>query len=281
MATKEDQIYVLAIDSISFQESEVCIAYLGLFGVEAIEERTEGLNVYSESLEELNELAYKLRQNLGFLSEKKTSIQQIPSRNWNQEWEKSFSPIIVDDFCTVYAGFHHIQINTPYSILINPEMAFGTGHHETTYLMMQKMRSIAFENCEVLDFGTGTGILAILAEKLGASGVLAIDNDQNAIDCAKKCMVLNDSKSIKCVVSDISIVKNRSNYNIILANINRNVLLNDASTLYQVNTKGGHLLLSGIMLKDFNKIDEAYQNCGYQFVESVQKGEWLCLHYSK
>jgi len=201
----------------------------------------------------------------------------IPVQNWNALWESNFEPVIVDDFCTIRAHFHDIKVATPYDIVITPKMSFGTGHHATTQLVMSQMRDIDFSGKEVLDFGTGTGILAILAEMLGASYILAIDNDEWSVENAEENITRNGCKAVSVVNGSIEDIKNRRHFNIILANINRHILLANMAALYARLTEGGMLIMSGLLSDDQGIILESAEDQGFKLMKITERNGWISI----
>jgi ribosomal protein L11 methyltransferase len=171
-------------------------------------------------------------------------INTIPATNWNEVWESNFRPLIIKDQCHVRATFHDSRPEFPYEIIIDPKMAFGTGHHQTTAMMMEYMLEIDFSGTTVLDMGCGTGILGILASKLGANEVFCIDYDAICFDSSIENALLNHSENIKSLCGSKEVIPDLS-FEIILANINRNILLDQIARYAEVLTPGGKLFLSG------------------------------------
>jgi ribosomal protein L11 methyltransferase len=199
----------------------------------------------------------------------------VAKKNWNEEWERSFDPVNVEDFCVIRASFHAPVFSAKYEIIITPKMSFGTGHHATTFLMIKAMREINFANKSVLDFGTGTGLLSILAEKLGATEIVAIDIDDCSIENAKENIGLN-------MASKIQVEKNDRipalTTDIILANINKHVILGHLPVMKQQLAPAGVLLLSGLLMEDVEEIREATQKHGFKEVRFFDKDDWICVH---
>ncbi|WP_257668092.1 50S ribosomal protein L11 methyltransferase [Parapedobacter tibetensis] len=171
-------------------------------------------------------------------------VNEILPQNWNEVWESNFEPVVVADQCYIRATFHAPEPSYPYEIIIDPKMAFGTGHHQTTSLMIHYMLETTFFGKSILDMGCGTGILAILAAKLGASSVLAIDNDPVSVASVEENKALNGVEHILTQCGSIDLVANQQ-FDIILANINRNILLNQLGTYSQTLKIGGILYMSG------------------------------------
>jgi len=203
----------------------------------------------------------------------------VENINWNKQWEESFEPVTVDDFAAIRAGFHQPISNVQYEIVITPKMSFGTGHHATTYLMMQQMRALDIAGKSVIDFGTGTGVLAILAAKMGAGSVLAIDNDDWSIENAKENIAQNNCTKISIEKADVFPAGKK--YDIILANITLNVILDNLSAIATASVAGTQLLFSGFLKNDEPALITALQKAGLNYLSSSQKGEWMVIAAAK
>jgi len=201
--------------------------------------------------------------------------QALPERNWNEEWEKNFQPVIVGKFCAIRASFHAPVPEVQLELVITPKMSFGTGHHATTYMMIQAMEQLDFKGCTVLDFGTGTGVLAILAEKLGAKEVLAIDHDPWSIDNAREN--IKENHSVKVRIEKLDTLPSDTLFDIILANINKHVILKELSSMGQQLKKGGVILLSGLLDEDFQDIENESLKNDLPISERMNEGRWICL----
>lgn len=202
------------------------------------------------------------------------SSTEVEEKNWNEEWERNFQPVVVNDFVAVRAHFHEPIKGVQHEIVITPKMSFGTGHHATTHMMMQQMKSIDFQNKTVFDFGTGTGILAILAEKLGALKITAIDVDNWSIENAEENFSRNN-----CTKINVSLSSNIPNeqFDIILANINRNVILEYMPQLVKSLNEKATILFSGLLLADENDIKAAAEKNGLLFVNQTERQGWISL----
>ncbi|RYY40781.1 MAG: 50S ribosomal protein L11 methyltransferase [Chitinophagaceae bacterium] len=228
-------------------------------------------------------LAYIEAQNFepeafaGLLKDFPFTVETIGARNWNAEWEKNFPPVIVNDFVAVRAHFHEPISGVRHELLITPKMSFGTGHHATTWQMMQAMETLDFTGKRVFDFGTGTGVLAILADKLGASEVIAIDNDQWSLENAEENCVRNASRNVKVALS--ADLPEGERFDIVLANINRNVLIDYADYLQKAVVPGGYLLLSGLLIEDRGAIEEVYTARGFVPQRYTERGNWISLGF--
>ncbi len=206
----------------------------------------------------------------------------IAAQNWNEVWESNFEPIKIADFVGVRADFHLPTEGVIFDLVINPKMAFGTGHHETTYMMMQTMRDLHFQGQKVLDYGCGTGILAILAAKLGATDIEAVDIEDWSFENTLENAAINGvSPAITAFCGTLSAISRRD-FDIILANINRNVILESLSTLktmlQNVDTEGEkHLLISGFLKEDENIMLQNVAEQGFKVRQTLQRGQWLCM----
>ncbi len=256
---------------------EVVNYHLENLGVSSIEERSEDELVYFEvEVFEATKDAI-----LELLNDNNIAFQQevVEQQNWNAIWEASFQPVNINDFCYVRAPFHAPYGNeTLIDIILEPRMAFGTAHHATTYMMMQEMAEIDFQGKSVFDYGCGTAILAILAEKLGAESLYAIDYDENAVENGIYNAEINHCEKIlveQKVLSDLVLKK----YDVILANINRQVLLDSAIPLKDFLAEDGTLLLSGLLEQDIPLIKETYSSAGWELEKMIAREDWRCLRY--
>lgn len=202
----------------------------------------------------------------------------LPATNWNHEWEKNFEPVIIDDFCGIRASFHEPIKNVQHEIIITPKMSFGTGHHATTHMMVQLMRTVDFTDKYVFDFGTGTGVLAILAGMSGAAGVLAIDNDEWSMLNAGENLSANRCEHVE-LMNTGNIPASKS-FDIILANINKQVI---AGTLKQMSGQlaaNGSMLLSGLLENDFDEIHALAVENGLQLQQQLVRSGWIALKFA-
>ncbi len=211
----------------------------------------------------------------------KYDISVIEDQNWNQQWESSFEPVLVGNFAGVRAAFHPPIKDVAHEIIITPKMSFGTGHHATTFLVMEQMQQIDFKDSHVIDFGTGTGVLAILAEKLGAASILAIDNDDWCISNAKENMAANHAVKIELEKAGSLFTSKKAD--IILANINLNVILDNLAAMAACCNRNGIVVFSGLLSADEKKLLPAFETHGFQLECITEKGNWISLrtHYTK
>lgn len=258
--------------------SEILTALLADLGFDSFSQNETGVDAYI--LSELdNEKAVK---ELEFDDFTFSYIRtEIPKTNWNEEWEKNFNPVYVEDLVCIRAHFHPKAENIKHDIVITPKMSFGTGHHDTTWLMSKTMFSLDFKNTAVLDMGCGTGILVILAEQLGATKLLGIDIDDWSIENSIENASINDASDIEFKKGDASLLPKTESFEIILANINKNVLKQDMAAYFNCLKKNGHLLLSGFFTTDIEELKQLAISIGFTFVESYNKNEWAVIKLKK
>jgi ribosomal protein L11 methyltransferase len=202
-------------------------------------------------------------------------VDAVAQQNWNARWEESFEPVLVDDFAVVRAEFHAPVPGVKYDIIVTPKMSFGTGHHATTFMMLQAMKDLAFEGSSVIDFGTGTGVLAILAEKMGASEVWAIDNDQWSINNARENIEANNCTNIHLLLADQMSTEKKAS--IILANINLNVIKANLSNMKASCDKHARVLISGFLAEDEAQMNEILTAANFHIVKNIYKNNWMAM----
>lgn len=207
-------------------------------------------------------------------------VNFLPYKNWNEVWESNFKPIQINDFCGVRAGFHPKFEGVAYEILIDPKMAFGTGHHATTYMVIELMQSIDFDDKVIFDFGCGTGILGILASQMGARLIDAIDYALPAFENTIRNAKVNGVNNIHVVHGTIEKII-REDYDIILANINRKVILETMDALFKKVKQQGIVILSGILQEDREVVKQAAERSGFQLEKELQKDDWIALKLKK
>jgi len=259
--------------------TEILIAELGYAGFESFVENETGVIAYiqkEDCSDDILENIFVLNSNEFSIEYKKEEIEQV---NWNSEWEKNFSPIQVEDKVSIRAPFHE-NPNLEYDIIIEPKMSFGTGHHETTHMMVQHLLDIEVKGKKTLDMGCGTGILAIFAEMKGAMPIDAIDIDNwcylNTIENVER----NNCTKITSYEGDASLLEGKK-YDLIIANINRNILLIDLEIYASCLTNGGTLLLSGFYAEDIPLLDEKASAEGLNLQNEKKRNKWVSLRYLK
>jgi ribosomal protein L11 methyltransferase len=260
--------------------SQILIAQLEETAFESFEETEEGVSAYVQK----DVWSENILNNIEILSNENFKISyttnEIEPVNWNEEWEKNFSPIDVDGICHVRAPFHPAT-NAKYEIVIEPKMSFGTGHHETTHMMIQYLLDLEVANKKTIDMGCGTAILAILAEMKGAHPIDAVDIDNwcylNSIENAER----NNCIHISVYEGDASWLNKGQKYDVFIANINRNILLNDMTTYVNCMNENAVLLLSGFYTEDFEAINECCEKLGLTFESKKERNNWLGLKYIK
>ena len=253
-------------------KKDILIALLSQYAFNGFEEEAFGIKTYIEETAYNEALVRQLADQYDFCYKAKL----IPAQNWNEIWESTFKPIKINNFCAIRADFHPTFEKVKHQITINPKMAFGTGHHETTLSVMEMMQHLNFKNKKVLDYGCGTGILAILANKLGATDILAIDNDPLAYENTLENRAKNGINGIKVALGDLSVVEEEG-FDFILANINRNVILNSLPALFLKTQQGGQVLISGFLKSDESLLTTSVKKIGFSIEQVLQKEEWICM----
>lgn len=261
------------------ETAEILTAFLSDAPFNMFEETPEGIAAYlpgEASPEDAETFLADLREQFEFSWEKTL----IPGQNWNELWESNFTPVVVGDFCAVRADFHQPNPDVQYDLLINPKMAFGTGHHETTWMCLAALEDLPVFGAELLDYGCGTGILAILASKLGAGHIEAVDIEEESwANTLENCAVNNvHNVEVRCgILKDVQ----GRRFDGILANINRNVILDSLPELAARLKPKGWLLCSGILAQDEAVVTDAAIKNGFTTVSVRQRGNWLCIHFQK
>ena len=255
------------------EQKEILIAQLADAGYEGFEEKDNSLDAFIKKKNFdtliLNEISFKYQT--PYTSEK------IAETNWNEVWELNFEPVIVNDYVAIRADFHKPITNTKYEIVITPKMSFGTGHHATTYMMIELMKEIDLTGKSVLDFGTGTGILAILAEKSAAKNIHAIDNDDWSIANAAENFKKNKCKKI--VLKKASAVSSEMKFDVILANINKNVIFENFALLCDRLGPNGQILFSGLLQDDKDEILSIATDLRLKLEKELIRNNWIALQF--
>lgn len=256
---------------------DILVAELGSVGFESFTENEDGVIAFiqkpdwNESL--LNDIQILESDEVGFSYE----VEEIEQVNWNKEWENNFDPIVVENEVSIRAPFHS-NPNLKYDIVIEPKMSFGTGHHETTYLMIKHLMALDLRGKKVLDMGCGTGILAIFTELKGAEQIDAIDIDAWCYENSVENIERNNCQNIKVYQGDASMLKAKA-YDVIIANINRNILLNDIGVYAHSLNANGELYLSGFYTEDVAQINEAVEKSGLVLSAKFERNNWVGLKF--
>ncbi|MNK11395.1 Ribosomal protein L11 methyltransferase [compost metagenome] len=270
-----------SFNAIEEYQQDLLIAELADIGFNTFEEIENGFvafiefNTYDEGKlkDVLNQYEGEFQSNY--------AVAEIEGKNWNEEWEKNFEPLIIDDQCYVRATFHEAKPAYAYEIVIDPKMAFGTGHHQTTTMMMQYILETDVKDKEILDMGCGTAILAILAAKKGASKLVAIDNDEVCYESSIENAALNGINNLTAICGGKEVIPNEQ-FDIILANINRNILLDQIPTYANVLKSGGRIFFSGFYESpDLEMIKQACEPFGIKYVDHKKIGEWVAAYFKK
>jgi len=261
--------------------NDILSATLGEIGFESFVESESGitgyiqLNLFHE--ENLKEMIknFPIEQVEILYSQK-----EMEDKNWNEEWEKNyFQPIVIGNRCVIHSTFHKDIPKAEYDILINPQMAFGTGHHETTSLIIAELLDSELKEKSVLDMGCGTSILAILARMKGASPITAIDIDSWCVENSKDNIELNKVTDVTVELGNANNLKGRTPYDIIIANINRNILLNDMRYYVTCMKKNSEIYMSGFYVSDIPMIKEEAESLGLQFIHFKEKNNWAAVKF--
>ncbi|CAL2085509.1 50S ribosomal protein L11 methyltransferase [Tenacibaculum sp. 190524A02b] len=276
-----DNVYIEYTFKVTPKEpaTEILIAELGNVGFESFVENEQGVTAYIQKQdwnESILEEIFILNSPEFIFEYQNTEVAQT---NWNAEWEKNFQPIQVDDLVSIRAPFHE-NPNLRYDIVIEPKMSFGTGHHETTHMMVQHLLNLDLDDKKVLDMGCGTGILAIFAEIKGAKPIDAIDIDKWCYENSIENVERNKCQEINVYQGDAKLLIDKK-YDVIIANINRNILLNDMETYINSLNEEGTLLLSGFYKEDISIIDSNVIKYGLSLYKTIERNNWVALRYQK
>ncbi|CAN5438039.1 50S ribosomal protein L11 methyltransferase [soil metagenome] len=257
--------------------AEILMAEVAEAGFDTFQENEKGFEAYTEEkkvdtplLEQIKE-KYKNVEPLIFFQDK------VQKQNWNEEWEKNVETVIVEDECIIRAEFHKIDKKYPYEIIITPRMSFGTGHHQTTYLMVKNQLKIDHKGKSVMDAGCGTAILSIMASKRDAKNIEAFDIDEWSIENGEDNARINHCSNIVIRRGTIRDFSWPAKFDIVLANINKNVLLDEMKSYSENLANGGYLLLSGFYTRDIADLVEEAQKHGFLEQKRDERETWACL----
>ena len=272
---------VFSFDKIEEYQQDLFIADLADIGFDTFDQSEHGVTAFAikENFEEktLKEVI------IAFADDFKTqyTLVDVADENWNLEWEKNFSPLVIADACYVRATFHTPQPQYPYEIIIDPKMAFGTGHHQTTTMMLEYILAADVKDKNILDMGCGTGILAILAAKMGAKELIAIDYDEVCSESTKENAALNHIENIKALCGSKGAIP-KQQFDVIFANINRNILLDQIARYAQALVTAGKIFFSGFYLEpDLEMITAECAKFGISYVDHKQEENWVAAQFVK
>jgi len=260
--------------------ADILVARLNEIEFESYCEDENGLRAYVQT-HLLDENAVKeIINEVAKLCELSSTTTKVKQENWNEKWENNFEPVYINDKCVIRAHFHAAFTDIEHEIIITPKMSFGTGHHETTYLVMNEMFGIDFVDKSVLDMGSGTGVLAILAAKLGSTSIIGIDFDEWAYENSVENSQINEISTINFIHGDANLIADAT-FDIILANINRNIILQDIAIYVKAMNTNSEIIFSGFLKQDIPLILEKSKQLGLDLVASKHKNKWQMLHLKK
>lgn len=267
----------ISYEGLTQEEKELLLASLYDLGFDSFLEEEDSVKAYIPAGSVLDIHSEWIRS--FFLSRNlkpKLTVKNIPQKNWNSEWEKNYNPVIVDNRCAIKTSFHNIP-ELEYNIVINPEMAFGTGHHETTRMMVRHILDMDIKGKRVLDMGCGTGILGILAAMKGAAIITAIDIDEIAVNNTLANFTKNNIREGFDVIKGDGSQLPENYFDIILANINRNIILKDINNYYTSLKQPGSLVISGLLAEDEPTVRIACEQTGFTYISSSYENRWISL----
>ena len=270
-----DTYFKISFSNLAPGLSDVLIAMLSEQGYEGFEEEDDALAAFIPATDFQEEILSSIVSNFNLVYTKAF----VQPQNWNAIWEQSFEPVVLPGFAAVRASFHDAIPGLPYDIVITPKMSFGTGHHATTLQMMQLMRELDMKHKKVFDFGTGTGVLAILAEKMGASDVVAIDNDAWSIENTIENIACNDCNCIRALRDDQPPTLEK--FDIVLANITRSALIQHMEAISHCMHDGAFLLVSGFYADENHLLEASAASCGLAPVKSSSEKDWSAIQFVK
>lgn len=259
---------------------EIAVAELAELGFESFSETDDIINAYIPADGYVAEAVTGYLEALSCDHGLQWSINRVAERNWNEEWERSYEPVVIEGRCRVRAPFHEPSGEYPYELVIEPRMSFGTAHHETTYLVIAMLLDTPVSGKQVLDMGCGTGLLALLAGRMGASRVVAIDNDEWAVSNAADNMERNGAPHITVIRGEASDIPKPS-FDVVLANINRNILMADMPAYAGATCPGGVLILSGFYEEDMPVIRQSAEGCGFRYDSHSARNRWVAARFRK
>ena len=253
---------------------------LGTIGFDSFMDTDDGLEAYCKEQDYKETELDEILQMEQFANVSLLKKELIPDQDWNATWEASYEPVVINKLCRIRAPFHQVEGSYKYDLIIEPKMSFGTAHHETTSQIIELMLQSDFTGLDVLDMGSGTGVLAILAKKLGSATTVAIDNDEWAYRNALDNIRLNNENEIVVELGDADSLNNRQ-FDLILANINRNILLRDMKEYVKCLLDGGKIFFSGFYEEDLKLIAKEAESLGLKYISHVTKNNWTAAVFMK
>lgn len=253
---------------------------LGTIGFDSFMDTDDGFEAYCKEQDYKETELDEILQMEQFANVSLLKKELIPDQDWNATWEASYEPVVINELCRIRAPFHQVEGSYKYDLIIEPKMSFGTAHHETTSQIIELMLQSDFTGLDVLDMGSGTGVLAILAKKLGSATTVAIDNDEWAYRNALDNIRLNDENEIVVELGDAGSLNNRQ-FDLILANINRNILLRDMKEYVKCLLDGGKIFFSGFYEEDLKLIAKEAESLGLKYISHVTKNNWTAAVFMK
>ena len=260
--------------------SDMIMTELADIGFDSFEENESGFMAYIPENLYLKDLPERIVDHYSKKARIVLREKILPAQNWNEEWEKNFQPVEIANKLYIRAEFHPEKKGFEHQIIIQPKMSFGTGHHETTYLVSELLLDMDLKNKKVLDMGTGTGLLAILAMKLGAKSVKAVDIDEWSVTNSQENVERNGFSNIEVVQGGIETITG-NHFDTVIANINRNVLLDMAQGFAQVLPSGGEIILSGFYIDDYLLILDGFGKNGFEPGLQRSKNNWMACRFTK
>jgi ribosomal protein L11 methyltransferase len=272
--------YIQVSFAATAEQADILVAVLSHAGFEMFEETEDGLHAFIPSASYTPGIVEKAIEGIYGLAGVRFEVRALEDKNWNEEWERNFPPVWIQKTIYIRSSFHPSSEKAEYEILIDPKMSFGTGHHDTTSMMLQHMLHIELEGRNVLDMGCGSGILAIFASMRGARYVEAIDTDEWAVRNATENCATNRVNNVTVIGGDVSAITRRD-FDVVLANINRNILLRDMEAYARHLLPGGHLVMSGFLPEDEAAIQEQAATLGFRKKDTLRSGNWASVHLLK
>ena len=257
--------------------SEIIIARLSEVGYDSYEENNSGIKAYILTAKFNEKIILDICADISVQTSISYTFSILEEKNWNEEWEKNYSPVFINDCCVIRAPFHTPK-NVKYEVVIMPKMSFGTGHHPTTHLILDKMLEVNFTDKNVLDIGSGTGVLTILSSMMGSKYTLGLDNDKWAFENAKQNAKLNNLSNVNFHHGTIDSIEKKVGFDIVLVNINRNIILQEMESYINFMNPSVDLLLSGFMFDDINIILDRLRKLNFNKVDLKNKDKWQMIH---